>query len=95
MFLINNCRGLERYSVLTFCDHPCEWIWLASVLTSEPLIKGYYDNKLHPSRGSLRRLSAKEFQMGVFVYDMDEEKGKAKMYPRKLRRKCFEKTKMV
>lgn len=58
-------------------------------------MKGYYDNKLHPSRGSLRRLPAKELQMGVFFYDMIEEKGKGKRYLRKLKRKSFEKTKMV
>lgn len=50
-------------------------------------MKGYYDNKLHPSRGSLRRLSAKELQMGAFFYDTGEEKGKGKNVPEEAEKK--------
>jgi hypothetical protein len=42
---------------------------------------GFYDNKLHPSRGSLRRLSAKELQTEVFFCGIGEGKGKDKNIP--------------
>ena len=71
LFPINESSGLEKYFVLTFRSHGCEFIWLDSVSTSEPLAAGYHDNKLHLHRGGGSQKEKNSRQMCFLAFEKE------------------------